>query len=236
MLGKAIAPVVTYGLTGTPDWGANGIRGTPEGGSAFTLLRKGKPAGEWRLSMTGRHNVLNALSVLAAADRLGVKPEIVQQALLSFQGVARRQDLVGTAGGISVYDDFAHHPTAIAETIDAIRMRHPGQRVIAVFEPRSNTSRRNIFQKEFPGAFGKAGLAFIAPVFNAEKLSDAERLDVPRVIRDICALGVQAETPAGVDAIVTRIAEVAKSGDVILVMSNGGFGGIHQKLLTALAR
>jgi UDP-N-acetylmuramate: L-alanyl-gamma-D-glutamyl-meso-diaminopimelate ligase len=234
LLPGAKAPVVTYGLTGSPDFTAKKIEGTPDGGTAFTVERKGKPARTWRMSMTGRHNVLNALSVLAVAEYLGLPEDKVQAAFDSFQGITRRQDLVGTARGVSVYDDFAHHPTAIAETIAAIRMRHPGKRIIALFEPRSNTSRRNIFQKEFPPAFAEADFSLIAPVFNAEKLSDEERLDVAKVVADIRALGKEAENPDGVDAIVARVAALAREGDVVLVMSNGGFGGIHGKILQAL--
>lgn len=235
LLGGAKAPVETYGLLGTPDWGASDIAPAPSGGTSFTLMRKGKAARRYTISMTGRHNVANALSVLAVAGRWSLPSDKVQAAFESFQGIARRQDLVGTARGVSVYDDFAHHPTAIAETIDAIRMRHPGKRIIAVFEPRSNTSRRNIFQNEFPAAFAHADHAVLAPVFNADKLTEAERLNIAQVADDIRKLGVSAETPASLEAIIEHIVKDAKEGDVVLIMSNGGFGGIHQKLLSALS-
>lgn len=234
LLGGAAAPVVTYGLEGDPDLSAVDIEGDGKGGCRFKALRKGKAPRTFTLAMTGRHNVLNALSVLAVAEALGLDDEAVQAGFDTFQGIARRQDLVGTAAGVSVYDDFAHHPTAIAETIAAIRMRHPKQRIIGIFEPRSNTSRRNIFQNEFPGALAKADLAIVAPVFNADKLSDAERLDVAKVIADIRALGTPAECPDSVDAIVEYLGANAKAGDVVLVMSNGGFGGIHHKILDRL--
>lgn len=236
LLAGAAAPVVTYGLEGAPDFSAADIEGDGKGGCRFICVRKGKGARTWTLPMTGRHNVLNALSVLAVAEALGLSDDVVQAGFDTFHGIARRQDLVGTAAGVSVYDDFAHHPTAIAETIAAIRMRHPKQRVIGIFEPRSNTSRRNIFQNEFPAALAKADVAIVAPVFNADKLSDAERLDVAKVIADIRALGTPAENPGGVDAIVDYLGANAKAGDVVLVMSNGGFGGIHQKILERLRK
>jgi UDP-N-acetylmuramate: L-alanyl-gamma-D-glutamyl-meso-diaminopimelate ligase len=236
LLGQARAPVVTYGLTGTPDWGAAEIGPSGDGGTVFTVTRAGKPGRMYKLALTGRHNVLNALSVLAVADALGLAPADVQRAFSSFQGITRRQDLVGTAGGVAVYDDFAHHPTAIAETIDAIRMKHPGQRIIGLFEPRSNTSRRNIFQSEFPAALAHADYVIVAPVFNADKLSDAERLDVPKVIAHVNALGKPAACPGGVEEIVEHVAALARPGDVVLVMSNGGFGGIHGKLLARLGQ
>ena len=236
LLPLAKAKVVTYGLSGEPEWGAANIEGTPEGGTRFTVTRKGKPGRQFTISMTGRHNVANALSVLAVTEELCLNADDVQKAFSSFEGITRRQDLVGVVNNVSVYDDFAHHPTAIAETIDAIRMRHPKQRIIGVFEPRSNTSRRNIFQKEFPVAFAHADVTVLAPVFNADKLTDAERLDIPKVIAEIKALGKPAENPGDLDAILARLTEMAQPQDVILVMSNGGFGGIHGKLLEALRK
>jgi UDP-N-acetylmuramate: L-alanyl-gamma-D-glutamyl-meso-diaminopimelate ligase len=230
------APVVTYGFEGTPDWSAADMEADGHGGTRFTLVRQGVRGESVTMPMTGRHNVLNALSVLAAGERLGLSTAAVQAGFNSFDGITRRQDLVATVDGISIYDDFAHHPTAIAETIDAIRMRHPGQRIIGIFEPRSNTSRRKVFQTEFPGALAHADLTILAPVFNAAKLSDEERLDVPQVIADIRARGAEAESPGDVDAIVDWLTEHCVSGDVVLIMSNGGFGGIHGKLSTALAQ
>ncbi len=231
--GHAKAPVVTYGFEGNPTWSATDL--VPQnGGTAFTVAREGKPGARFTIPLTGRHNVLNALSVIAVADRLGLTDAVVQKGFDGFHGITRRQDLVATADGVAIYDDFAHHPTAIAETIDAIRMRHPGQRIFGLFEPRSNTSRRNIFQAEFPPALAHADHVVMAPVFNADKLSDAERLDVSRVLADVRALGKAADAPGDVDAIVAFLATEAKPGDVVLVMSNGGFGGIHGKLAAAL--
>lgn len=226
--------VVTYGFQGTPDWSATDIAATPGGGTRFTLLRRGEAAGTVTIPMTGRHNVANALSVLAVAETLQLAPADVQRGLDGFSGITRRQDLVAEVEGVSIYDDFAHHPTAVAETIEAIRMRHPQGRLFACFEPRSNTSRRKVFQDSYPQAFAGADLALVAPVFRAEALSDEERLDVPQLVSAIEALGVTAEAPESASAIIERLTALVKPGDVVLIMSNGGFEGIHQRLAQAL--
>lgn len=234
LLPKCRGTVVTYGFEGRPQLSAVDLR--PQGGgTAFTLVRDGKPEEHVFIPLTGRHNVLNAIAVIAVAEAIGLDAGQRQRAFDGFLGIARRQDLVAEVGGISIYDDFAHHPTAIAETIAALRMRHPGQRIIAVFEPRSNTSRRKVFQHDFPKALAQADMALIAPVFNAAKLADDERLDVAQIVRDIQALGKPAEAPGAVDRIVARLVEVSQPGDIVLIMSNGGFDGIHGKLAEALA-
>ena len=186
----------------------------------------------------GEHNLRNAVAAIALlAEGFNLPVAQLARALLDFKGVKRRQELVATAGGVRLYDDFAHHPTAVEETLRAMRGHHPGAKLIAVFEPRSATACRNTHQAEYPAAFLPADLALIAPVGRAEIAAD-ERLDVPAIVREVNARGGRAETvepgPASVDAIVARVAAEAGDGDVVAVLSNGAFGGIHGRLARAL--
>jgi UDP-N-acetylmuramate: L-alanyl-gamma-D-glutamyl-meso-diaminopimelate ligase len=150
---------------------------------------------------------------------------------MSFEGVRRRQDLIGAPRGISIYDDFAHHPTAVEETLRALKSRHPNGELWAVFEPRSATACRNIHQTEYESAFGAADHVLFAPL-GRTNIPEAERLDVAKIAK---AIGPRAEASPTVDAILETLTKNAKPGDVIALLSNGAFGGIHQKLLTALA-
>jgi UDP-N-acetylmuramate: L-alanyl-gamma-D-glutamyl-meso-diaminopimelate ligase len=159
----------------------------------------------------------------------------VAEAFGGFTGVRRRQETVGEFGGVLVVDDFAHHPTAVRETIRAIRARHPGRPVTAVFEPRSNTSRRKVFQKEFAEALSGADAVILAGVFGAEKFPPDERLDPEEVVAILCRSGRKALYIEEVDRIVEHLSAGARSGELILIMSNGGFGGIQGKLAGALA-
>jgi len=148
--------------------------------------------------------------------------------------VKRRLEIKGVAGGVTVFDDFAHHPTAVAETLTAVRASYPGARIWAVFEPRSASSCRRVFQDDFARAFGKADEVVIAPVFRST-LPEAQRLSVPRLVEALNAQGTAAREAGSVDDIVRSIMEEHRAGDLVIIMSNGGFGGIHQKLLRALA-
>jgi UDP-N-acetylmuramate: L-alanyl-gamma-D-glutamyl-meso-diaminopimelate ligase len=158
-------------------------------------------------------------------------------ALATFRGVRRRQEVVGSARGVVVIDDFAHHPTAVAETLKALRLRHPGRRVRAVFEPRSNTSRRAIFQDVYRQALALADDAVVAAVFTKESdpIPAAERLDVERLARDVAADGTPCRAIEGVESIFAHVMETTRTGDVIVVMSNGAFGGLPRRLADALA-
>jgi UDP-N-acetylmuramate: L-alanyl-gamma-D-glutamyl-meso-diaminopimelate ligase len=149
--------------------------------------------------------------------------------------VRRRLEVKGEAGGVVVVDDFAHHPTAIRETLRAARSRWPGRRIVGILEPRSWSLRRNLFQKELPGALAGADRVAVAAVFHGDALTADERLDVPRLVREIAALGVPASSGEDAKEIVATLGSELRAGDVVLVMSNGGFDGIHERLLAALA-
>ena len=198
-------------------------RGEPQ---AFDVLRGGLKVARVEWGLIGEHNQLNALAAIAAAEHVGVTPEQAAAALAEFQNVRRRMELRGEAGGIKVYDDFAHHPTAIRTTINGLRRRiAPSERILAIFEPRSNTMKLGTMKAQLPWALEEADLAFC----NQQGLSwDAKDALSP--------MGAQAVVGADVDALVAAVVKVAKPGDHLLCMSNGGFSSIHEKLLTALKR
>jgi UDP-N-acetylmuramate: L-alanyl-gamma-D-glutamyl-meso-diaminopimelate ligase len=201
----------------------------------FDLFYGGSSCGRVLSPLAGRHNVKNALAAIAmAAEGASVAVRDLTRALPSFSGVRRRQELRGVASGVRVYDDFAHHPTAVLETLQALRDRHADGRLIAVFEPRSATASRKLHQQQYASAFAPADLVLLAPVGRAD-IPEAERLDVAAIAAAIREQGRQAETPGGVDAIVERIAAISAPGDSVVVMSNGAFGQIHEKLLARLA-
>ncbi len=186
----------------------------------------------WKIP--GAHNVSNALGVVALCFKLGLKWDQIQKGLASFQGVKRRQDLIGEIEDIAVIDDFAHHPTAVKETVGAVKRQYPGRRLWAVFEPRSNSSKRDVFQQDYPPAFAEADQVILADVFMPEKVKEGKVLDVEKIIAEINRAGSKARHLSGIEAIVALLVEESRPGDVLLLMSNGGFGGIHQKILTAL--
>jgi UDP-N-acetylmuramate: L-alanyl-gamma-D-glutamyl-meso-diaminopimelate ligase len=189
---------------------------------------------ELLLPLGGRHNVENAMGVYAAARTLGLSFDEIARGFATFEGVKRRQEERGSPGGVLVIDDFAHHPTAVRETLAAVKGRYSGRRLLAVFEPRSNTSRRNIHQEDYAGSFGGADLAFIKTPEKHDKIPEGEGLDVPKLAHELSARGIATVYEAQVDALVERVAGEAKKDDVVLVMSNGGFGGFIDKLLRRL--
>jgi UDP-N-acetylmuramate: L-alanyl-gamma-D-glutamyl-meso-diaminopimelate ligase len=169
--------------------------------------------------------------VAALCIGLGLTADEINSAFKSFQGIKRRQEVVGVTNGVTVLDDFAHHPTAIRSTLEAVKEAYPGQRLWAVFEPRSATSKRKVFEQDFPDSFLAADRVVFAGLFAPEKIKEEDRLDPERVVGLIRQKGGNANFIAEVDDIVAFIAENAENGDVVLVMSSGGFGGIHQKIL-----
>ena len=202
----------------------------------FRVLREGEPWGEFETPLIGDFNVLNTLSVIIAADAWGVSQETIDDALKSFQSVKRRMQVRGEERGVTVVDDFAHHPTAVRETLRALGEKYKGRRLVAVFEPRSATSRLAVFQEDYASAFDRADYVVLSSVFAREKGSVyGNLLDTDELVADIAARRAR---PAlcldGADQIVEHLAPLLKEGDVIAVMSNGGFGGIHEKLLAAL--
>ena len=233
VLDKARCSVERYGFSPDADWCAQDY--SQDGGiGRFDLVHRGRKVGTVRLPMMGRHNAENAVAVAAIAIRLGLPAEKVCAAFSGFAGIKRRQEIVGEKNGVVVIDDFAHHPTAIALTLEAVKQAYPGGRVFGVFEPRSATSRRNVFQDQFPASFSAADEVVIAGLFAPEKIDPADRLDPDKVVADIEAQGGRAHHIPDVGAIVDHVVANARPKDVVLVMSSGGFAGIHQKLLNRL--
>ena len=228
-----------YGLEGddtgdvTPTWlGAMVAPDPVTGAQPFDLYAGGSYCGRFALKVPGAHNVRNAVGAIAAcAEGFGVGVAAARTALASFEGVRRRQDLLGKPDGIAVYDDFAHHPTAVDETLRALKARHPGGRLWAVFEPRSATACRALHQHEYVAAFAPADRVLFAPL-GRTNIPESERLDLARLAKEI---GDKAEQGASVDVVLELLVREAKPGDTIALLSNGSFGGIHARLLGALA-
>ena len=229
------AYVATYAAQGDADYSTRDLRFGPEG-ARFTIVEPRGDAGEFLLPMSGHHNVENAVGVYALARSLGLSADQVREGFATFAGVKRRQEIRGEPGGVLVLDDFAHHPTAVRETITAIRLRYPERRLWAVFEPRSNTSRRNIHQEEYAVAFDGAARASIRVPEPHDKVPVDEQLDINKVVAILNDRGIQADASPDVDVLVTRVIEESQAGDVVLVMSNGAFGGFIPTLLTGLQR
>lgn len=250
MCGISRAPVQSFGIGGTgrekateamvggapshPRWRAERVR-CGEAGTRFAVRRDGEVLGEVEMRLAGDFNVLNALAAMAAAAAAGAPWDAIREGLRTFRGVRRRMEVRGEAGGVTVVDDFAHHPTAVAATLEAARQRFPGRRLIAVFEPRSYTAQRREFQEGYGTALGKADHAMVAGLFRPERYDDATRLDPLQLIASLRAQGVDADYEPAVDGIVRRIVCGTGPGDIVLIMSNGGFGGIHERLLAGLA-
>jgi UDP-N-acetylmuramate: L-alanyl-gamma-D-glutamyl-meso-diaminopimelate ligase len=191
------------------------------------------PFGSFEVPLVGTHNVRNALAAIAVAAEVGLGAEQIAAGLRSFAGVKRRLELVGTADGVTVYDDFAHHPTAVAETLAGVRAANPTARIWAIFEPRSASSCRRVFQDAFAQAFAAADEVLIAPVFRST-LPEAERLSVPTLVHDLRDRGLSAREAESIDDIIAAVVRGHRPGDLVVIMSNGGFGGIHHKLLRSL--
>ncbi len=236
----ARAPVAWYAVGGEPradvppHWLAEPAA-TDASGTSFDLYAGGVMAGRFAVPLPGRHNVRNAVAALAAcAQGHGVPLHELAPALARFAGVKRRQDLIGEPRGIRIYDDFAHHPTAVKETLAALRSRHPGARLWAVFEPRSATACRAMHQAEYAAAFGAADRILLAPL-GRSNLLPSEALDLGRLARTLSETGKPALACASVDDIIGQLVAEAQPGDVIALLSNGAFGGIHARLLEALS-
>ena len=234
LVAAAVSPLQTFGLAEDVDWQAHDLEVSGEM-TRFRVRRRGSPFGSFEAPLVGAHNVRNATAAIAVATEVGVSVERIAEGLRMFAGVKRRLELVGTSDGVMIYDDFAHHPTAVAETLTGLRASNPAARIWAVFEPRSASSCRRVFQDDFAGAFSAADEVLLAPVFRS-KVPEAERLSVPQLVRDLNGRGQSAREAESVDAIVTALVREHRPGDLIVLMSNGGFGGIHQKLLRALAQ
>ena len=198
-------------------------------GSSFTLLDT-----EFFMPLIGEYNVRNAAMAISAAHFYGVPLPVIQKAVASFEGVKRRQEIRGEVRGIKIIDDFGHHPTAIRQTLAGMRLQYPGKRLWAIFEPRSNTTRRAVFQKQLPEAFEQADGVILAKVAKLEQIPEQDRLNPEKVVEAIAATGKPAYYEPTVDDIIQRLKPLAREGDAVVIFSNGGFDGIHAKLLKSL--
>jgi UDP-N-acetylmuramate: L-alanyl-gamma-D-glutamyl-meso-diaminopimelate ligase len=228
----AVSPVETFGLDETATWRGSAIEHR-DGLTRFDVHRDGTLFGRFESPLLGAHNVRNALAAIAVGTRVGITPQTLVEGLRQFKGIKRRLETVGVANGVTVLDDFAHHPTAVHETLAALRTGYPGRRVWAVFEPRSASSCRRVFQDDFAKAFGAADEVVFAAVFRSS-LPEAERLSAEQLVDDLSRQGRHARHIPEIDDIVSTIVRERRDGDVVVLMSNGGFGGIHGKLLRAL--
>ena len=231
----AFCTVHTMGASPDARWSARNLSVYP-GGSSFDLYERDRHVSRLSIRQPGAHNVKNALAVVAAARRYGVSWPDLARGLETFPGVKRRLELRGEVNGITVYDDFAHHPTAVKATLEALRGACPDRRIWAVFEPRSATTIRRNFQEAYAAAFDEADRVLIAPVFLPEKAPEGDRFSVDELVGGLRLRGLRADAVESVDLIVAQLAEQAAPGDRIVFMSNGGFGGIHDKTLNRLER
>ena len=243
---RAHCRVETFGLHDGADWQAIDLRGDGEA-ARFRLRGRGRELGDFVVPMAGAHNARNALAALGVAAAVGVDPESLRSPLAAFKGIRRRLEVRGRVGGVTVYDDFAHHPTAVRATLEALRSakaagttgapERPGGkqgRLVAVFEPRSYTSRTRRFQEEFARGLAVADRVLVAAAHLPERIPEDERISESDLVDAIRALGVEAEFVPAVDDIVSALAGSLEPGDRVAILSNGGFGGIHERLLTAL--
>lgn len=228
LLGVDFCPIRRFGLGEGNDLRATGVA-YGENGSEFSL---GEVA--FAIPLLGEFNVRNAVAVTAAAREAGLNDSQIQSAFSAFKGIKRRMEVLGDAGGVTVIDDFGHHPTAIRETLVALRKKYPGRRLWAIFEPRSNTTRRNVFQSELADALARADLAVVAEVDRLDRIPEAQRLNPAALMTAIEDAGTGAAYLPTVDAIIAHVRDGARAGDVVCVFSNGGFGGLHRRLLKAL--
>ena len=228
----AVSPVESFGIADGADWRAYDIE-VADGWSRFKIEHAHEFFGAFEAPLIGLHNVRNAVGAIAIGATLGLTAGALAEGVRSFRGVKRRLEVVDRVNDITIYDDFAHHPTAVAETLAAVRAGHPGRRVWAVFEPRSASSCRRVFQQAFTEAFAAADRTVLASVFRSS-LPEAERLSVDRLVADLKAGGHPARHISGTAAIVEAVVAEAAPGDVVVIMSNGGFDGIHGKLVSAL--
>ncbi len=224
--------VETFGLREGADWQADQVRFAPEG-TRFTALRGRQYFGSFVLPLLGGHNVRNALAAIAIATETGIPASTIADALASFKGVRRRLEVLRTVDGVSIFDDFAHHPTAVLETLTGLRAAYPRSRIWAIFEPRSASSCRRIFQTEFARAFEPADEIVLAPVYRSN-LPEAERLSVEQLVGDLRERGKHARCIPTVEGIVATVAQEKRAGDLVVIMSNGGFGGMRGKIVDAL--
>jgi UDP-N-acetylmuramate: L-alanyl-gamma-D-glutamyl-meso-diaminopimelate ligase len=231
---KLFTRLETFGTGEDAKWQARDIR-YADGMTHFRVFREGAAWAEFQTPIIGEFNVRNCLAVIIAADAWGADRKSIADALASFKSVRRRCEVRGEVNGVTVIDDFAHHPTAVRETLSALRTKYAGRRLVAVFEPRSRTSCHATFQNLYVDAFAPADYVIVSRVYDAQRAAEMGGvLDIEKLIEDIAASGKPSHAITEVDDIVAQLRKEVRSGDVVAVMSNGGFGGIHEKLLAAL--
>ena len=228
-LQKAFCPVERYGTSTNAGWRITNLK-LGEDRTEWSVLCDGKPWADFDFALGGEYNVWNATAAAALAANYGIQKNVIAKALATFRSVKRRLEIKAEVNGITIIDDFAHHPTAIEQTIRALRARYPQSRLWVVLEPRSNTMRRNVLQDALSQSLALADQVVIAAIFKSEAIPEAERLDLNRVIDEIKKRGKQARILADADAIVNAIAPELRERDVVAILSNGGFGGIYEKL------
>ncbi len=231
---KAFCTVERYGFHADSHWRLTGLA-QQQAHCKWRVFRDGSEWAELALPMAGEHNALNATAAAALAAGQGVELDAIQEALGTFASVKRRLEVKAVVDGITIIDDFAHHPTAIRETLRALRSSHPGARLWVVLEPRSNTLRRNIFERELVEALGFADEIVLAGVFKQESIPEGERLHPEELLKGLKAAGHRTELHSNADEIVEAIAPKLRGGDVVAILSNGGFDGIYEKLPARLA-
>jgi len=231
----ARCPVIGYGTGAGCEWQLADLHAH---GLAidFAVVRQGTVLGRCSLPMPGRHNGLNALAVIALLHRLGFAFDAIVAGLAAFEGVKRRQQIRGVVRGVTMIDDFAHHPTAVRETLHALRLAWPENRLIVVFEPRTNSSRRAVFQEEYARVFGDADQVLVREHVPLDSLPMSEQFSSVRLAADLREQGIAARAFPDTEAILADLDRACRSGDVIVILSNGGFDGIHERLLAQLGR
>ena len=233
LAGRASSPVAYYGFNEDNDWRAVNLRPRCRR-TLFELIGPGIEPVTLAAPLPGRHNVLNTMAAAVVMNRIGRPPQSLIPGLESFKGVRRRQEVIGIEDGVTVIDDFAHHPTAVKETVAAIHAAYPEARIAAVFEPRTNTSRRKVFQQDYAEAFDSADLILVREAPNPEKAPDGDHFSLDRLIEDLKARGLKAYGFPDTDALLETLLRNLEAGDVALIMSNGGFDNLHRRLLEGL--
>ncbi|MCB2182944.1 MAG: UDP-N-acetylmuramate:L-alanyl-gamma-D-glutamyl-meso-diaminopimelate ligase [Desulfobulbaceae bacterium] len=234
IVSQAPCDVVGYGEGNDNDWVLSGLK-CDRNGSSFTALHGGTDYGSFSSVMPGRHNCLNSLAVIAVLERLGLDVATIQRELARFKGVKRRQEVRGVVGGVTVIDDFAHHPTSVRETLGALRSAYEGQRLLAVFEPRTNSSRRRVFQDDYALVFDAADMVIVKEPDALVALPEDERFSSRKLVDDLSERGVNARYFPMTDDILNYLGMILEAGDVVAILSNGGFDNIHDRLLQLLA-
>ncbi len=225
--------VVTYGMGENCQWRIDRVKA--EGLlSTFSVVHEDKNFGEFSLSMPGVHNALNALSVIALLHYLGFEKKQVCTGLSSFEGVKRRQQIRGEINNITVIDDFAHHPTAVRETVNALKLSWPERRLIIVFEPRTNSSRRSVFQEAYTRAFDQADIVLVREHVPLDSVPESQQFSSKKLVESLGSSGKTAHYFADTDSILDFLPETCTSGDIVAILSNGGFDNIHERLLERL--